>query len=107
MATMELHDFLDMCLEIMIAKGEDCPSRYIGNMSTQVCTGPNINAYVDEDIGIFMSRVNAETEIIVGERVHPDNLQNPAIMVNKDGEIFRQHGEWRYLIPVVEKLLNK
>ena len=104
--TMELHDFLDMCREIVITKGEDCPSRIMGNMTTQVCSGPNINAYVDENIGIFMSRDNAETEIIVGEEAHPDNLQNPAIMINKDYEIFRQHGEWRYLIPVVEKLLS-
>lgn len=103
---MELHDFLDACREVLIHKGKVSDSVLCGGYSTQVATGKNIGAYADENIAIFMSQDNASTEIIVGEGVQPDKVENPAIMIAEDGRIFRKHGEWRYLIPVVERLLN-
>ena len=102
---MELHDFIDACREVLIRKGNVSDSRLCGGYSTQVATGRNISAYADENIAIFMSQDNASAEIIIGKGVQPDKVENTAIMIAEDGQIFRRHGEWTYLIPVVETLL--
>lgn len=65
--------------------------------------------YQDEDMTIMSGSwaCGLKMEVSILPKSHPQNLHNPVVMVDTDGECIRHHGEWFYIEDHVNEVYEK
>lgn len=70
----------------------------------QVVSGKQF-VYFDEKMVIFAGDNNLSLEVVIRRGVTKSGIENPAIMVDMDGVVFRTHGEVRCIHDNISKVL--
>ena len=98
MATPEIEEFIERCRKICAEQGSLQPSVICGFLGREAWV------WADSELEIMCDPNSPMMEIRVLPALHPQNIENPVVMVMENGEIIRYHGEWVYARIKVDRL---
>jgi len=101
MVTPEIEEFIAKCRKINEARGEERFAVICGRI------GKEPRVFADEEIEIVCCTKTQEMEILILPAIHPHNLDNPVVMIDEGGKIYRTHGEWVYARVKVDRLARE